>query len=341
MIKNLLPLFFLVFLANKMAAQADTVLFENFQTDPFGAMALAPSGNDAGWVDFDEDGLPATTLLEADKRWNYKQFYNMPLDSATGEVNFCAGSYSFLNNSASGNRNWLILPPIHVVNNTYTLHWRSAPSQLPRYLDGYLVLASTGSNLVGAFTDTLFQAASMVSYTGNGQNLNLANFTFTPGYVHANNMALAQYFTPNGTNTIAYGKLEPHSLSLSGFSGKTVYLAFLHNSDDDDRLALDDILVSRTSSVGSSDPVQADLRFVSYPNPVDNFMDLMFRLERPTAVSVQVTDATGKEVLFLEKGTMPPGEQQLEIDLQNLPVGMYALAFRAGDSMVSKIFRKR
>lgn len=341
MVKKLLLFTSLFFFSKMASAQLDTVLYEGFQVDPFGAMALSPSGNDAGWVDHDEDGITPNTGIEADKRWNHKQFFFMPLDSMTGEVNFCAGSYSFLENSANGNRNWLITPPITISNNTYTMHWRSAPSQLPRYMDGYLVLASTSGNLLPDFKDTLFQAASMASYTGNGQNLNLANFNFTPGYVHGNNMTLTQYFTPNGNNSIAYGKLEPHSVSLSGLAGKTVYFAFLHNSDDDDRLAIDDILVARSSTVGISASVENDLRFVSYPNPVDNFMDLMFRMKTAGAVSVQVTDVEGRERICEHFGQFSAGEQQLKLNLQSLQAGMYVLTFDCGGATVSKVFRKR
>ncbi len=53
----------------------DTILFENFQLDPFPAMGLVPLGDDTTWVNADEDGLDAVTQVDDDKRWTYAEFY--------------------------------------------------------------------------------------------------------------------------------------------------------------------------------------------------------------------------------------------------------------------------
>ena len=40
-----------------LSAQNDTLLFENFQTDPTDFFTDIPEGNDTTWVNFDSDGF--------------------------------------------------------------------------------------------------------------------------------------------------------------------------------------------------------------------------------------------------------------------------------------------
>ena len=340
--KQLFTFLLSVFLSLQANSQViDTILFENFQLDPFPAMGLVPLGDDTTWVNADEDGLDAVTQVDDDKRWTYAEFYFNALDSLTGETNYCASSYSYLNNSLPGNRNWLITPPIHVQDANYTFHWKSASYQMPRYLDGYLVMASEGSNdlYAGAFTDTLFQAASMVSITGNGQSLDISNFTFTDGYIHANGVTDTTYYIPS--TGIAYGRLEPHSVSLAQYTGKMIYLAFLHNSDDDNLLALDDILVTRSTASGTNDVAMADLRFVTFPNPVENILNVLYRLAVPTEVTLQVSDVQGRVLQNIALGRLGAGEQQHDLNLRNLSTGRYVITLHAGETIVSRVFVKK
>lgn len=319
----------------------DTVLFENFQNDPFPNLPSVPTGNDTTWVNCDEDGLAAITGEFTDQFWAFAEFYFNALDSITGETNYCASSYSYLEGSKPGNRNWLITPPIQVQDANYTLHWKSASYQMPRYLDGYLVLAAENTNNLfeGDFKDTLFQAASMVAITGDGESINVSNFEFTDGYIHANNVTDHTYYL-DGTG-IAYGLLEPHSVSLSQYSGKTIYLAFLHNSDDDNLLALDDILVTRTATSGTFEANLADLRFVTFPNPVENFINVMFRLQQPTDVALKITDVLGHEIQNINLGRLAAGEQQQDLNLRNLPAGQYFVSIQAGETMAARSFIKK
>jgi hypothetical protein len=117
--------------------QRDTVLLENFQFNPFITMQTVPSGTDTVWVNYDQDGLPSILNTPETKRWTWDQFFVGATDPLTGEVNYSAISYSYLQNSLPGNKNWLITPPVHISEAGYTLSWKSAPSQLPRYMDGY------------------------------------------------------------------------------------------------------------------------------------------------------------------------------------------------------------
>lgn len=308
---------------NLFSQQRDTVLLENFQFNPFPTMQTTPTGNDTVWVNYDQDGLPSILNTPATKRWTWDQFFVQATDPVTGEVNYSAISYSYLLNSLPGNRNWLITPPITVSDEGYDISWRSSPSQLPRYMDGYVVLISNTTNNPADFTDTLFQAASMVSYAGNGQNTIFSNFNFTEGYIHANSCTLTDYFVPG--STLHYGKLEPHQASLSQYAGQTIYLAFLHNSDDDDRLALDDIMVTHESVSAISDvsSTTPDVRILR--NPVTDILRAQVESERGTSVNCTIFDLSGN---MLRQGTFQSVNGHttpIEWTVGDLPSGCYLL----------------
>ncbi|MEI6410060.1 MAG: T9SS type A sorting domain-containing protein [Bacteroidota bacterium] len=339
----LLIILLLPFARSVNAQVADTILFEDFQFDVLTTMAATPTGNDQTWVNYDQDGLPSIIGSAATQRWYFREFYSYALDSITGVVNYCASSYSFLQNSLPGNRNWLITPPINVTDANFTLHWKSASYQGPRYLDGYLVMAAINSNLPQTpanFADTLFKAASMQSITGNGQSTDISNFEFTPGYIHADGYTLTDYFIAGAT--IDYGLLEPHSVSLAAYSGKTIYLAFLHNSDDDTELALDDILVQHQTASPTVEAPFVRFHPVLYPNPVENVVNVLYELPTPTAVTIRLYDMQGALVAtLLNNVKLPAGEQQHNFNLRALPAGSYSLEFSAGDVHDTKILVKK
>ena len=313
----------ITFSSSLLAQHRDTVILENFQFNPFPAMQTAPTGNDTVWVNYDQDGLPSILNTPATKRWTWDQFFVQATDPVTGEVNYSAISYSYLLNSLPGNRNWLITPPVTVSDEGFDVSWRSSPSQLPRYMDGYVVLISTTTNNPAAFTDTLFQAASMVSYTGNGQNTNFDNFTFTEGYIHANSCTLTDYFVTG--STLHYGKLEPHQASLAAYAGKTIYIAFLHNSDDDDRLALDDIMVTHetVSSVSNVSTATPSIRMLR--NPVSDVFRARLESEEAISANCSILDLSGH---ILRQGLFQAaGGQAIAIEwpVTDLPPGYYLL----------------
>ena len=258
----------------------------------------------------------------AHRAWHQRPFFNEPL---TDSVNVCLASMSFLEKFAPGNRNWFITPPIHVSGPNYTLHWKSASAQLPAFLDGYTVLASIGSNDVAAhaFQDSLFRAAAMDTAAADLNSPDFSAFTFSPGYVHAQS-----HTSPWPDEILLQGQLEPHSVSLAPYDGQTIYLAFFHNSDDDFMLALDDILIVNGSSTSTNNPTIDDIRFVSYPNPVENWLNLLFRLRSSDRISVQLRDLNGKLLLQTPTQQLSPGEQQIRLDLSQLPTGAYNITLQ-------------
>lgn len=343
-------LFFALTLGLLNAQIVDTVFFENFQgdEDPVPNWPLFPSGNDTTWVNNDADGLDPFSFDDVERQWFSSEFFFDAVDSITGETNYVVASLSYMANFLPGNRNWLIMPPINVTDDSYTLHWKSAPFQLPRYMDGYSVWASTdGNDLYGfsnPFTDLLFQAASMDAVVGEGESIDISNFTFTPGYFHADSLRDTTYveiWAP-GDSTLMRGYLEPHSLSLADYAGETLYVAFLHDSDDDYYLALDDFLVTRNLSSGAQDQAALDLRFRTYPNPAIDKLNALYRLSAPAKVSFRMTDMSGRMLWEANSNTtQPAGEHSLNVPVARLASGTYTLTLTAGEAVVSRVFAKQ
>jgi len=320
--KNLFFFLLISFISNFCSAQVDTVLFEDFQENPFFDIALEFTGNDTDWVNYDEDGLPTILGSSNSLQWYGGDAFVNAFDSITGITEHVALSLSYLEDFLPGNRNWLILPPLDITDDSYMLHWESAPSQMPRYMDGYEVLLSTtGNNVNTDFSESLFKAASMDGITGDSQSTDYSNFTFTEGYLHADGGTDSTYIFPG--ITVNTGLLEPHSVDLSGYSGQTVYLAFLHNSDDDNIIAIDDILVTRSMASGSEDLVEDKFRIECYPNPVISSMNLSYRIQSNKEVQIQITDMNGRNLVQKHLGTVPPGVYVENIDLATLPAGAY------------------
>jgi hypothetical protein len=333
-------------LACSLHAQTqDTLLIENFNWEDYDHTvdwSTIPFGDDQTFVNFDEDGFTPDGGDAIQFRWYWTDAFFAPDTIPNGVL----ASKSWMEGFLPGNRNWFIFPPVTIPDSTYTLSWKSAPRQLLRYMDGYTVLGAEGTNDIfsNAFTDTLFRAAQMIDIVGDGDIQTVDNFTFSEGYIHADGATKAEYLAldPNDPN-LYVGYLEPHTVSLSAYAGKTMYFAILHDSDDDNLLMIDDILVvGGASATGTNAPNTADFRFTTYPNPIENNLNVLFRLPQAAAVSLQVSDMTGKIVRRdLQSEQLQAGEHQRDLRLGDLPKGAYNVTLVIGEQSLSKVLVKK
>ncbi|MCO6493897.1 MAG: T9SS type A sorting domain-containing protein [Phaeodactylibacter sp.] len=338
-----------VFLPAALAAQMDTLIFEDFQDQAIGSgddiVAIFPSGDDTTWVNYDADYLVDANDRPQDWYIDIELFQAFQDSIAPADSNFVLGSSSWLQGFLDGNRNWLILPPVEVVDGQATLHWKSAPRQGPRYLDGYSVLVSMDGNFPESFTDTLFRAQQMIPpLPPNSSTLEVDSFLFAPegGYIHADRYTIPEYFFLDTPDSDVYvGILEPHSISLADYAGKTIYIAIVHDADDDNYLTIDDILVMGNLMTSTREPAAADIRLVTYPNPVDNQLNVLFRLERPASVQSGLYDMNGRQVLSMASEGRLAGEQTLKFDLRQLPAGAYHLVLDVeGQQYTRKVVKR-
>ncbi len=345
-----LVLFFMA-VATSMNAQSavDTVFYEDFEEDPELTWQLFPMGEDTVWVNFDADGLTPDGGDDVQRQWYWDDYFVSFVDSSgTDLIDKCIRSKSWMEGFAVGNRNWFISPKTTISDNSYVLSWASGAVQLPRYMDGYSVLISTSNNDPFAspapFADTLFRAASMLEITGTGNEITVDGFNFTPGYIHADNVTNWDYLTlfTIDDSTLLTSLLEPHSVSLAAYAGKDVYIAFCHDADDDNQIGLDKILLTKGVQSGVNNPLETAVRFRTYPNPVDNIMNVLYRLDQSAVVSLSVMDMSGKAAVnMLTNQQQDAGEYSLNILMSRLPAGAYTVSLTVNGQSVSRVVTKR
>lgn len=84
-----------------------------------------------------------------------------------------------------------------------------------------------------------------------------------------------------------------------------------------------------------SDKILSVLRV--YPNPVDDQLNFVLRLERESNVSIKIMDLLGNEVVTLSNERLSAGEQTKTFTIPNrLNSGIYFLRFVAGSETVVK-----
>lgn len=308
-----------LFLAFSTAnAQNDTLLWEDFEAEtidyilndyPNGVPNLYPE-----YLNFDIDGIPDGSGSDRPDEW-FLSFGFADVDSS----NTVLASNSWLQGETNGAENWLILPRIHIQDNQAMLYWKSAPFQLPRYMDGYQVLVSTASNIETDFLDTL---AVFAEFDG-GLTTNIedtSTYVFTEGIMHTEIEYDSTDVTRHG------GVLQQWSASLADYQGQNIFIAFRHRSDDDNLISIDDLLVLGTGAVGIED-AEAVTGLKVYPNPVSSAESITvdYTLTELSKVSYEVLTIDGRSVLIGAGHTQLAGPQRTTIEVKGLSVGSYLL----------------
>jgi len=314
-----------LFLIQFAFAQNDTLLWEDFEAETIDYIQNDyPDGNPnlyPTWLNFDVDGGgdgSGSTIERADE-W-FLSFGFADVDTA----NTVLASNSWLQGSVDGAENWLISPRVHIQDNLANLYWKSAPFQLPRYIDGYQVLVSNTDNLETSFTDTL---AVFAEFDGNLTTdiEDTLTYVFTDGIMHTD----IQVDTVDRTRHT--GVLQQWEASLTAYQGQDIFIAFRHKSDDDNLLSIDDILVLGTGSVGITEATN-EFSFSTYPNPVgsNNNVTLDYELKTRANVSYSILSIDGK-VLQEESGHVQlAGSHRSTLDVSSLSAGTYLIQLNVG-----------
>ena len=327
------------FFGQSLESAPDTLLYHPFQgiLDPADSMLLQPTGDDVHWVNYDQDNKVGLCVENGPtpKGWYWESDlgFNNPNQTSNDAFTSC----SYLNGNFPQNKNWLITSPVYIPDDTYWLCWRSLSYYGPDFMDGYQVLVSNTTNLPAAFSDTLFSAAQTIQSLQIG-SLDLNDYIFSGGYIHANGYADTAYFfidnEPNGS--FYHGKLEPHSVNLSGYAGQSIYIAFLHDSYNDFQLQVDDILVSN-EKVSANTPSNF-LYFNILPNPIRDFAFVNWKTQTPQAGHLRVVDQTGK--IVLEKNFSARTEGQVYLDVQGFVPGIYYCHLESASGHATRLLVK-
>jgi Secretion system C-terminal sorting domain len=326
--KLLLALVFLV--SAKMATAQDTLLFEDFNNVINFNYEVAPSNGtqyDASGYNFDADGL-----IDANDRapeW----FLILPFavqDSLTtdGDTNIALASSSWFDPAGQA-LNYFMLPSIQLNDASAFLSFKSAPRQTPLYCDGFKVLVSTTDNFETSYTDTLFVAGEYISRVDPLPDSTFAGFTFSEGDVHGLDGQFVEY---GGDSIRLLGVLKPHNISLAAYAGQKIFIAFLHDADDDNLISIDDILVYGDGTV-NVDENKATVEVAMYPNPTNDVVNLNFNVVRSGPVSLEVYDLAGKQVDKLNIGARMKGQHTYQFSVAGYPAGSYMVSLRTLDGV--------
>jgi hypothetical protein len=92
-----------------------------------------------------------------------------------------------------------------------------------------------------------------------------------------------------------------------------------------------------TTSLGTKE-IENNISFGVYPNPVSTSQTLKadFNLVNANNVSIEIYDLLGNSVKTVANGYFTSGEHQLDINISDLPSGMYVYTVRSGDAVSSQ-----
>ena len=309
-------------------AQNDTLLWEDFEAEtidyieidyPDGSGNLYPT-----WLNFDIDGVGDGSGADRPDEW-FLTFGFADVDTS----NTVLASNSWLQGDVDGAENWLITPRIHIEDNQANLFWKSAPFQLPRYLDGYQVLVSSTDNYETSFTDTL---AVFAEFNGDATTdiEDTLTYVFTDGIMHTDLQIDA------ADRTRHTGVLQQWEASLAAYQGQNIFIAFRHQSDDDNLLAIDDILVLGTGSVGIEEN-DSEFSFGIYPNPIiaGENISLEYELKSRSEVSYSILSVDGKLLSEASGHTQLAGFHRSSVDVSALSAGTYLLQLNINKQVFS------
>lgn len=307
----------------------NVILFEDFNVEPTGIVSGFPEDVDPEfWANWDEDELTDNNgELSA---WYWSESSVAAVDSVQGGVYM---SVSWMENYAEGNRNWLITPGIYLSDDSGELTWKSAPYQTPLWADGYSVYISTTDNSDLSFTDMVAQFAQYLgSNSDTGATGDYDLYDFSEGFIHG---ADGEYIEVGDDLQRNNGILRPNTVSLADYAGQTIYIAFVHDSDDDNILFIDDIQVTGNGSLVDVEEISEGKPFKVGPNPTSDFINVSYELMGLSDVVFEVFDVTGKKIISEYKGTQMKGAHQFTYDLTHLASGTYSVVLNTADGSTS------
>ncbi len=297
----------------------DTLLYDGFEADDLSYILVsAPSGNDNGWINLDADGLNDASPQGRDGFW-FPSYGFADVDTATVVM----ASNSWTNDASTPIQNWLMTPPLQITDSTAWLFWKSASFQTPLYLDGYKVLVSENGNLEPEFTDTLAVYAEYESRPGTDSTF--SSFVFSSGLVAGMDGTYIQY----GGDSLRFRcELRPDSVSLAAYAGKTIYIAFLADSHDDNLLSIDDILVTGTAPDGLNDKTLVGKEISLLPNPAREKVRVNYDTQSTGSVLIEILSMDGKLIRDFQTATLLKGSHFSDLNLSGIAAGQYLVVVK-------------
>jgi len=323
----ILAIGFVMASAVKSNAQ-DTLVYESFNFQAFyDALIEGPTSattGDANWYNYDRDGLSdGSTTGDRVGGW----FPVLPFSDVDTLDNVAIASSSWFTSPAQAQN--LLISPSFTLRLHDTLFWRAAPFQTPRFLDGYKVLLSTTDNDDLSFTTTLYNAAEMTGTPAPGDTV-FSSFTFSSGFVHGLDGTYIDPADVSTANPAHRGQLRPFSVPLDTYAGQSVYIAFYHDSYDDNLISVDDFMIRGTDNVTGITENTDELALNVFPNPAADMAQVNYNLSSETNVTISIYDVAGKLIASENKGSQAAGRHFSAINTAAMANGFYTVAVQTG-----------
>lgn len=332
-------------------AQNDTLIWEDFNGESWTQISdielltncnnsivydypTAMSGDDK-WYNVDLDG--AADQNDRPMEW-FRALALTDDDSAAFDAVYASSSWF---SSPAAAENMLITKSFYCSSDAI-LSWYTAPRQTPLYLDGYKVKVSIATNDPFDFTATIFTAAEYQSRQP-GDSCLFSNYTFVPAsnFVHGQD---GTYITDNGDPVPDcqrnWGSLRKQTVNLSQFAGKRIYIAFVHDSYDDNLITLDNVLVTGTF-IDDTKINESDLfTFSTFPNPSTDVLNINYTLNGQSDVTIRLVDFSGRTVKQIQLANQN-GTTTTSIDMTDVATGIYNVSIETTSGKATKKVVKR
>lgn len=128
------------------------------------------------------------------------------------------------------------------------------------------------------------------------------------------------------------------SIDLSGYSSQNeILIRFNATSGYGNNLYIDDINIADHTSIEEN---MTNELISIYPNPVNDILNVEYKLDRSSDVLVNVFDVTGKNIRSVNSGNMSAGNHTMQIDASGWDSGLYHVVINtAGGTSSYKVFK--
>ncbi|HYG52229.1 MAG TPA: choice-of-anchor J domain-containing protein [Flavobacteriales bacterium] len=334
-----------LFMGLTSSSQAQILLNEDWQGSTSVQISYpGVTSPDPNWYTFDEDGLADGSGSTRPDEWFFiYPFASVDSLTPTSDTNFCIGSNSWF--TAPGQaKNWLITPSVDIPAGSTgaVLKFKSATRQTPYYLDGYEVYLSNTDNDLPNFSNLLYTAAE---YASGAVTLgsDFASYTFTPSgaWIQGWNgtAEVPSEFEYDGDSARLIGVLTEKTISIGAYAGQTIFIAFLHNSFDDNLISIDDIVIDATTGVGEINKITS---VNVYPNPTVKMVTVEMNVAESSVASVlTVTDIFGRLIYTESLGMLNQGTNKFTIDAGAYANGTYNVEVKSSNGVARASFIKK
>ncbi len=146
-----------------------------------------------------------------------------------------------------------------------------------------------------------------------------------------------------GNTTVATFNAPLADLGLQGKALTLVASGFLDPANNSNGAAFGLFAVLPSGgpfiSLGATTGIDENLfnkaDFITYPNPVSDILNIQFTLKSASDVSYNLFNSFGKKVRSGNRGIMADKNQQISINVSDLPAGVYFVTLNAGNSRIS------